>query len=185
MGLQSHRALGTVAPISTSYNRVHGDIYNIMETIVRPAVAADAHDIGSLAQQFADYLRKLGDETELKLTADKYLQDGFGDQPAFAGIVAERDGKVIGYLLYHIGYDSDAAGRNLHIADLFVDVKMRRQGVGTALIKAAAGIARKAGALELIWSVYQANELAADFYEKMGARPITDVVFMKLHADAL
>lgn len=100
-----------------------------MDTMVRPALAADAHDIGSLTQPFADYLRKLGDETELKLNAEKYLQDGFGDQPAFSGIVAERDGKVIGVLLYHIGYDSDAAGRKLRIADLFVDGKMRLRSV--------------------------------------------------------
>jgi hypothetical protein len=32
--------------------------------------------------------------------------------------VAEVDGKVIAYLLCHFGYDSDAAARNLHIADL-------------------------------------------------------------------
>ena len=30
-----------------------------------------------------------------------------------AGLVAEVDDNVIGYLLYHFGYDSDRAARNL------------------------------------------------------------------------
>jgi ribosomal protein S18 acetylase RimI-like enzyme len=88
-------------------------------------------------------------------------------------------------LLYHFGYDSDAAALNLHIGDLYVDSETRKQGVGKALMATAARIAREAGAREMIWSVYHANKLATAFYRKLGAQPITDVFFMKLRADAL
>jgi GNAT superfamily N-acetyltransferase len=88
-------------------------------------------------------------------------------------------------LLYHFGYDSDGAYRNLHIVDLYVDFRARKKGVGRALMKAAAGIARQAGSHEIIWSVFHANDLATAFYEKLGARRITDVFFMKLPVDAL
>src|SRR3954462_13397742 len=133
---------------------------------LRPTVAGDAPQIGDLAQQFAAFLRSLGDQNELRLRAETYLRDGFGQPPApgsgetpaaFSGIVAEEDGKVIGYLLYHFGYDSDAAARNLHVADLYVERKAQRRGVGTALMRAAAQIALGAGAPELIWSVYKDN----------------------------
>jgi ribosomal protein S18 acetylase RimI-like enzyme len=100
-------------------------------------------------------------------------------------LVVEDSGKVIGYLLYHFGYDSDAAALNLHIADLYVDSGARRRGAGRALMAAAASIAREAGARELVWSVYHANNLATTFYEKLGAQRITEVFFMKLRADAL
>jgi ribosomal protein S18 acetylase RimI-like enzyme len=156
-----------------------------MAFIIRPALADDARSIGNLARQFAGYLRSLGDETDFKLTAEAYLRDGFSPQPAFAGLVAEDKGKVIGYLLYHFGYDSDAAARNLHIADLYVDSEARRQGAGRALMAMAARISREAGACEMIWSVYHANELATAFYERLGGQPIKDVFFMKLPADAL
>ena len=154
-----------------------------MAFTIRPARADDAHSIGTLAKRFAEYLRNLGDTTDFKLTAETYLRDGFSSQPAFAGLVVEEGGNVFGYLLYHFGYDSDAAARVLFVADLYVDSNARRQGAGRALVKAAARIAREAGARELIWSVYQANELAAMFYEKLGAQRITDVFFMKLPAD--
>ncbi len=141
--------------------------------------------MGNLAQQFAGYLRGLGDTTDFNLTAERYLQDGFGPRPAFAGLVAEVDGNVIGYLLYHFGYDSDAAARTLQIADLYVDSGARRQGIGRALVSAASFIARETGAQEMIWSVYTANKLATVFYENLGAQRITDVFFMKLSANTL
>src|SRR6266481_5576728 len=126
---------------------------------IRATLASDAPAIGSLASQFAGYLRGLGDLTDFKLTAEAYLRDGFGLRPAFEGLVAEERGYVIGYLLYHFGYDSDGAFRNLHIVDLYVDSKSRKKGAGRALMMAAAGVARKAGAREMIWSVYHANHL--------------------------
>ena len=156
-----------------------------MAILVRPTQTGDATAIGRLAGEFAGYLRGLGDRTEFQLTAETYLRDGFGAEPAFRGLAAEESGEVIGYLLYHFGYDSDAAGRNLHIVDLYVDSRMRSRGAGGALMKMAARIAREAGAKELVWSVYNANGLATRFYEKIGARPITDVFFMKLRADAI
>jgi len=156
-----------------------------MGLTVRSALATDAAAVGRLAKQFAGYLRSLGDEIDFKLTAEAYLRDGFGPQPAFEGLVAEEDGQVIGYLLYHFGYDSDGAFRNFYVADLYVDSKARNKGVGRALMTAAAKIAREAGAREIIWSVYHANDLATAFYERLGAQRITEVFFMKLPADAL
>jgi len=155
-----------------------------MVLTVRTALASDALAIGLLAKQFASSLRSLGDETEFKLTAETYLRDGFGSHPAFAGLVAEDKCKVVGYLLYYFGYDSDAAAPILHIADLYVDSRSRKRGAGRALMARAARIAREAGAPELIWSVYHANGLATAFYEKLGAQRITDVFFMKIPVDA-
>ena len=156
-----------------------------MKLTTRPALASDAPSVGSLAKQFASYLSTLGDRTDFKLTAEAYLRDGFGSQPAFHGLVAEAKGNVIGSLLYHFGYDSDAAALNLHIVDLYVDSETRKRGAGEALMATAARIAREAGAREVIWSVYHANKLATTFYERLGAQRITDVFFMKLLTDAL
>jgi len=156
-----------------------------MALIIRPALADDSSAVDGLARQFAGYLRSLGDQTDFKLTAEAYLRDGFGPLPAFSGLVAEDGGSVIGYLLYHLGYDSDSARRNLHIVDLYVDSAARRRGAGRALMVTAARIAREAGATEMIWSVYHTNELATAFYEKLGARLINDVFFMKVRPDAI
>jgi len=89
--------------------------------LIRTATPSDATDIGQLAQQLAAYLQGLGDLTDFQFNAETYLRDGFGPNPAFAGLVAETDGqawterseRLIGYLLYHFGYDTDLAIRDM------------------------------------------------------------------------
>jgi ribosomal protein S18 acetylase RimI-like enzyme len=120
----------------------------------------------------------MGDRTDFEFTAETYLRDGFGPNPAFSGLVAELDGRVIGYLLYHFGYDTDRAMRLMHVIDLYVHASERRRGAGEALMRAAAGICREAGGRELIWSVFSPNKLAFRFYERLGAQRIKELECM-------
>lgn len=145
---------------------------------IRPALPEDADAIARLYGQFADYLRSLGDSTDFRFDAASYLRDGFGPNPAFAGLVAEVADQVVGYLLYHFGYDTDRAIRVLHVIDLFVDPAARGQGIGKALMYSAAQLCRAGGGSELFWAVYKPNKLAADFYQRLGARYVEDLDYM-------
>ena len=146
---------------------------------IRPLSAADAETIEAMDNEFADYLEKLGDTSSSAFDAAAYLRDGFGPDPAFAGILAELDGHAVGYLLYHFGYDVDQAMRILHVIDLFVREAARGQGVGEALMRAAAAICQQGGGRELFWSVYAPNRAAIVFYERLGACFIEDTRFMR------
>jgi len=148
------------------------------DVTIRPAAVGDAAEVGQLAAQFADYLRSLGDTTDFQFTAQTYLRDGFGPNPAFAGIVAEAEGHLVGYLLYHFGYDTDRAVRMMHVVDLYVRADARAHGVGTTLLYEAARICRSAGGRDLFWAVYAPNKLAARFYEHLGAEYVHDLRFM-------
>jgi GNAT superfamily N-acetyltransferase len=116
------------------------------------------------------------------MTRERFLRDGFGADPAFAGLIAEADGAAQGYLLYHFGYDVDRAIRILHVADLWVEPSARRHGVGRALMAAAADLATKKGAPELIWAVFKPNRLASQFYERLGAEYFRELEFMHIAA---
>lgn len=151
-----------------------------MTFLIRSATAEDAEAVGKLAKEFADYLRALGDTADIWLDAEAYLRDGFGPNPAFSGLVAESEGEIIGYLLYHPGYDVDYVTRILHIIDLYVQEQWRRQGVGRALMEEAAKICRQLGGTQLFWSVYNRNKPAFAFYESLGARYTQELVFMRL-----
>ena len=151
-----------------------------MTTHIRTATPGDATRVGELAREFADYLRGLGDDGEFNFDAAAYLRDGFGPRAAFAGLVAEEGGRVVGYLLCHPGYDTDRAWRLLHVVDLYVEGPCRGRGVGRELMRAAAEVGRRQGASALFWSVYSRNQQARGFYERLGARPIRGLDFMYL-----
>ena len=150
------------------------------EYVIRRARLADVPAMACLAAEFAQYLRGLGDTTELRLNADALARDGFGPEPAFEGVVAEMAGGVVGYLLYHDGYDTDAACRLLMVADLFVTQAVRGRGAGTALMREAREIAVSRGAKQLAWTVYRHNTEALRFYERIGGRYVQDLRLMCL-----
>jgi len=92
-----------------------------------------------------------------------------GRTKRFEGLVVEHAGVVVGYLLYHDGYDTDAACRVLFVADLFVTKEARGQGIGIALMHKVSEIAAARGARQLVWTVDQRNVEAQRFYKRIGA----------------
>jgi ribosomal protein S18 acetylase RimI-like enzyme len=140
-----------------------------LNVTIRAATHEDAEVIGELSVEAAGYYRALGDTTPLAFDAEAYLRDGFGPDPAFAGLVAEREGEIVGYLLYHPGYNIDHAARVLHVIDLYVREGHRQRGIGRALMGEAARICRQYGGEQLTWTVWTPNRPATAFYERLGA----------------
>jgi GNAT superfamily N-acetyltransferase len=149
-----------------------------MSLSIRPATPADAEAVGQLMTQSADYLRALGDTADFRFTAETYLRDGFGPNPAFSALVVELDNEIVGHLFYHFGYDTDRAIRLLYVIDLMVREDRRGQGIGKALMLRAAEICREADGSEMVWAVYKPNQQAVKFYERLGAKYIEDLHFM-------
>jgi GNAT superfamily N-acetyltransferase len=151
---------------------------NIM--VVRPIDIMDSKEIARLYIQSANYLRSLGDSTEILFTEEIYLRDGFGDSRAFHGIVVEADRKLLGYLLYNFGYDTDRALRYMFVVDLLVDEKVRGFGIGKKLMKHASLICKEMECSEMQWAVFLKNNKALKFYKRLGAETVNDLVLMSL-----
>lgn len=152
---------------------------------IRAATVDDAEAIGRLAAEFHAYLRKLGDASSFHFNASTYVRDGFGENPAFLGLVAESDENIIGYLLLQFGYDTDQSRRLAYVDDLYVGESWRGQGVGKLLMTRAADLARTHGAQALWWGVHERNDSAFRFYESLGARYVKGVRFMSIDVDDL
>jgi ribosomal protein S18 acetylase RimI-like enzyme len=149
-----------------------------MYVAIRPSTAHDAASIGSLAAEFQSYLRALGDYADFDWNAKKYLRDGFGENAAFEGLVAEVNSEVIGYALYHFGYDTDRGQRLIYLIDLYISEQFRRSGIGEKLMGRLCEIGRTKGAELIVWSVLKRNASAISFYEKLGARYADKLHFM-------
>ncbi len=145
---------------------------------IREARREDVPAIALLTEEFAAYLSELGDTSAFRLDAEALARDGFGPDPAFRGLVAERSGEVVGFLLHHPGYDTDRACRLLFVVDLYVTAAERGRGIGSALMEEARKVARTGGAKQMVWTVYRHNALGRRFYEGIGAHGVDDLNLM-------
>ena len=146
---------------------------------IRAAQATDAKAIETIFREFVSYLRSIGDLTEYRFDANKFIEDGFGPDPIFRGLVAEEENGLAGYLLFTRGYDGDYV-RHFYIVDLYVKGSFRGQGVGGMLMKAVANIAGKEGITRLTWEVHKSNASAVRFYKGLGAQIADDTHVMYL-----
>ena len=132
--------------------------------LVRPAVRADAEAVAAMAQRS----RPPGRAGASPLSAEIFLRDGFGNNAAFAALVAEADSAPRGYAIYFWGYDPGSATRGVYLAALFVDERWRRRGIGRALVR---GLARRTGAEGgrwVFWSVLKNDRRARRFYRALA-----------------
>ncbi|HET8726555.1 MAG TPA: GNAT family N-acetyltransferase [Alphaproteobacteria bacterium] len=111
-------------------------------------------------------------------TADGFSAEGFGPDAAFATVIAERDGKPIGYALYYGGYDVQTGSRGRHVADLYVAFGHRGQGIGRALLAAVARAGKAQGAAWLVLQVNRHNEMGEAFYRALGGKEDRDRVYV-------
>jgi GNAT superfamily N-acetyltransferase len=93
-------------------------------------------------------------------------------------LVAELDGKVVGFTHYIWRPDTWEAQDFCYLEDLYTDPKVRGRGVGRALIKAVEDIAIAKGSKQLYWTTAPDNELARALYDKIA---ITNMVEYKIY----
>jgi GNAT superfamily N-acetyltransferase len=100
---------------------------------------------------------------------EKLTEHLVGKSPCIEAIVAEWEGKVVGFALFFANYSTFLTQPGLYIEDIFVLPNYRRQGIGKALLKYVINLANERDAGRVEWSVLDWNEPAIAFYEKMGA----------------
>ena len=139
------------------------NISDFNEIKIRAIKRQDAAEVGIMAKEFAGYLRDLGDNTDFRFNAKAFLRDGFGRNRAFYGLIAEVEGKIVGYTLYHDGYDTDKGIRIVYLADLYVRPEYRCAGLGRELIEVVKNAAKKRGAKKMFWTVFAPSHAARNF----------------------
>jgi len=130
---------------------------------IRPARAGDGVLIHALLTELAAF-----EQGSVAATAADLERDAFGQQPRFAALLAELDGKPVGMLTYLSLYSSWSGRPALMIHDLFVQEAARGLGAGKALVSALAAIAREQGCCRIDVNVLDWNEKARAFYTALG-----------------
>jgi GNAT superfamily N-acetyltransferase len=82
---------------------------------------------------------------------------------------ARSEGRLVGYACLYWHFSSLEACESVLMNDLFVAGSVRGQGVGRALIEAAAAVAREREVPFVEWSTAPDNETAQRLYDSTGA----------------
>ena len=109
----------------------------------------------------------------------------FSEKPAAEVIIAEASGEPVGFALFFHNYSTFLAQRGIYLEDLFVKPEARGKGVGLALLSALARIAVERNCGRLEWAVLDWNQLAIDFYRRIGAVPLDDWRIFRMTGDSL
>ncbi|PMD62731.1 GCN5-related N-acetyltransferas-like protein [Hyaloscypha bicolor E] len=171
--------------------------------VVRHARREDVHTILQLIQELADYenepnaveatpeslLNTLSFAPSGLVSPDNTTQST-GDpisptRPARCLLLFTPSGEAVGMALYFYNYSTWRARAGIYLEDLFVRETVRGKGYGQRLLGELAKecVAMDAGRLE--WSVLKWNTPSIEFYERVGAKALTEWQTMRVEREGL
>lgn len=134
---------------------------------VRPAVETDLDTVIELIQALADYERE---PDAVHLDREELRRHLFGPRPYAEVLLADTEaGANAGFALFFLNFSTWEGKPGIHLEDLFVRPEHRKHGHGRALLSAVARLAVERGCARLEWAVLDWNQLAIDFYRRLGA----------------
>jgi GNAT superfamily N-acetyltransferase len=148
---------------------------------VRPAVREDTPAILALVRGLAEYEKLPPPDADAEA---RLIHDMFSSPPRIQAFLGECDGVPAGYAFVFETYSSFLALPTLYLEDLFVLPAFRGKKLGYALFAAMVAEAHRRGCGRMEWSVLKWNQLAIDFYEKLGAKELKEwSVYRLVRAD--
>ncbi len=155
---------------------------NEIPLTIRQAQSADGPTVLALIQALADF-EKLDPPDDA--AQQRLLADAFGERPRFDIFLAEIAGRVVGYAFVFETYSTFLARPTLYLEDLFVLPDYRQQRIGYALFSYCAAEAGRRGCVRMEWTGLDWNTNAITFYERQGARHLSEWLHYRLDESAI
>ena len=93
--------------------------------------------------------------------------------------------QAVGFAVFFYNYSTWLGKRGVYLEDLYVTPKARGKGAGRHLLQYLAHHAVTEGCGRFEWSVLDWNQPAIDFYQQLGAKPMSEWIGYRLEGDAL
>jgi GNAT superfamily N-acetyltransferase len=150
---------------------------------LRPAARADLPHVVRLVRGLADYERLSHEFTAAEEDFNRLL---FAPGHVAEVTLAEFPGREpVGIALYYRTVNTFKGQVGLFLEDLFVEPEHRGNGIGLALLRHLARIAVEHNYNVIEWRVLDWNEPSIQFYERLGARRMTDWHVRRLYGAAM
>jgi GNAT superfamily N-acetyltransferase len=135
--------------------------------VIRPAVEADVPDLLAMIKELADY-ENLADQ--VVITEKDLRRTLFGPDAIVSDtVVVDERGDLAAHALWFRTFSTFLGQTGIWLEDLYVRPAHRRRGHARELLTFLR--AQTQGRLE--WEVLEWNAPALDFYQQLGARPMS------------
>ena len=102
--------------------------------------AAGPQDVGTLLQLIRELAEFEKLSHEVRATEADLLREGFGPTPRYEALLAEEDGRALGFALFLHNFSTFEGRSGLHLEDIFVRDEARRRGIGRKLMARLAAL---------------------------------------------
>ena len=152
-----------------------------MNVLVRDAVQNDMKQVLMLIKELAKFEKE---PNAVILNEEHLVRDGFSKNPKFKCFVAESNNEIIGMALGYPRY-STWKGVTMHLEDLIVTKSRRGNGIGSLLFSKFINYAHSLRVKRIEWAVLDWNVNAIEFYEKNGAKILSDWRVAQMDEDSI
>ena len=152
-----------------------------MNVLVRDAVQNDMKQVLMLIKELAKFEKE---PNAVILNGEQLVRDGFSENPKFKCFVAESNNEIIGMALGYPRY-STWKGVTMHLEDLIVTKSRRGNGIGSLLFSKFINYAHSLIVKRIEWAVLDWNVNAIEFYEKNGAKILSDWRVAQMDEDSI
>ena len=152
-----------------------------MNVLVRDAVQNDMKQVLMLIKELAKFEKE---PNAVILNEEQLVRDGFSENPKFKCFIAESNNEIIGMALGYPRY-STWKGVTIHLEDLIVTKSRRGNGIGSLLFSKFINHAHSLRVKRIEWAVLDWNVNAIEFYEKNGAKILSDWRVAQMDEDSI
>ena len=149
---------------------------------IRDATPADVPVILRFIRELAEYERL---SHEVTATEDLLRRNLFGAGSSVGVLLARLDGVEAGFAVYFHNFSTFLGKPGIYLEDLYVRPECRGRGCGKAMMVHLARLACRKDCGRFEWAVLDWNKPSLDFYQSIGARPMSDWTVQRLTGDAL
>lgn len=153
----------------------------VKDFTIRNAAEGDTALILSFIKGLAAY-EKLPDEVS---GTEEILHNSLFVEHAAEVIIGEYEGEPVAFALFFHNFSTFQCVKGLYLEDLFVKTEYRGRGIGGAMLKRLAQIAKERGCGRFEWICLDWNEQALKVYGALGAIPMKGWTIQRLEGKKL